>query len=171
MIRDWPTFQQTFKKLVVPQCGKEPYALLQCLQAEAKEFVRGVEDDFDAMMSRLEEEYNHVGRILESILGDIRKLRPIPKGANKTIIETVNIIERSWLDLKKLGLESELSNSTNLVMIEKLLHPNLRREWIIIYKALDPNEPAFPKLMDFLTRECEKMISQLECIHTMFWVK
>ena len=126
---------------------------MQCLQAEAKELVRGVEDDFDAMMSRLEEEYNHVGRILESILGDIRKLRPIPKGANKTIIETVNIIERSWLDLKKLGLESELSNSTNLVMIEKLLHPNLRREWIIIYKALDPNEPAFPKLMDFLTRE------------------
>lgn len=152
-VRDWPTFKKTFDKLVVPQYGTEPYALLQCLESEAKELVRGVEDDFSAMMSRLEEEYSHTGRILESILGDIRKLKPIPEGANKSMIEAVNTIERCWLDLKKLNLESELSNNTNLVMIEKLLPPNLKREWIIIYKSLNPEDPAFPKLMEFMIRE------------------
>ncbi|KAK3862953.1 hypothetical protein Pcinc_031225 [Petrolisthes cinctipes] len=50
---------------------------IECLESEAKELVRGVEDDFSAMMARLEEEYSHIGRILESILGDIRKLKPI----------------------------------------------------------------------------------------------
>ena len=130
--------------------GREPCALLKCLESEVKDLVRGVEDDFSAMMSRLEEEYNHVGRILESIFGDLRKIKPIPEGANKAMIDAVNIIERCWLDLNQINLESELNNSTNLVMVEKLLPPNLNRECIIIYKSLDPIMPAFPKLIAFL---------------------
>lgn len=104
-------------------------------------------------MSRLEQEYSHVGRLLKFILGDITKLRPIPEGANKVMIEIVNINERCWLDLKKLQRESELSNSTNLVVVEKLLPANLNREWIIIHKSLAPGVPAFSKQMDFLIRE------------------
>ncbi|KAK3893134.1 hypothetical protein Pcinc_003039 [Petrolisthes cinctipes] len=87
-VRDWPTFKETFNKLVVPQCGKEPYALLQCLESEAKKLVRGVEDDFSAMMARLEEEYSHIGRILESILRDIRKLKPISEERERSNTHT-----------------------------------------------------------------------------------
>lgn len=45
-LRDWPTFKETFNKLVVPQYGIEAYALLPCLQSEARELVRGVKVDF-----------------------------------------------------------------------------------------------------------------------------
>lgn len=67
----------------------------------------GVESDFSAMMSRLEEEYSHVGRILESILGDIRKIKSIPEDANRARIETANIIERCWLDLKRVQIKQQ----------------------------------------------------------------
>ncbi|XP_064105892.1 uncharacterized protein LOC135215277 [Macrobrachium nipponense] len=133
---------------MIKNYGEDPYVLKQCLLGEALKVVLGVDDDFHKMMARLDEKFGNVTKVVDSVLCEIRAL----KGNNKKLVELVNTVERGWLDMCKLDLKSEMNNTTVISLVEKLLPPTLKREWVL--KASESqSEKEFGKLLEFLEKE------------------
>ncbi|XP_064120677.1 uncharacterized protein LOC135225276 [Macrobrachium nipponense] len=141
-----------FDRLMIKNYGEDPYVLKQCLLGEALKVVLGVDDDFHKMMARLDEKFGNVTKVVDSVLCEIRALKPVPEGNNKKLVELVNTVERGWLDMCKLDLKSEMNNTTVISLVEKLLPPTLKREWVL--KASESqSEKEFGKLLEFLEKE------------------
>ncbi|XP_066941064.1 uncharacterized protein [Macrobrachium rosenbergii] len=103
-------------------------------------------------MARLDEKFGNVTKVVDSVLCEIRALKPVPEGNNKKLVELVNTVERGWLDMCKLDLKSEINNTTVISLVEKLLPPTLKREWVL--KASESqSEKEFGKLLEFLEKE------------------
>ena len=63
-------------------------------------------------------------------MSEIKKLgKSVDKDTEGTL-EMINIIERAHRDLKSMGLETEISNSTIVSMIEERLPEAIEKEWI-----------------------------------------
>ena len=66
----------------------------------------------------------------------------------------VDIVERCWLDLKRMGLTEEMDTVATVSMIEKLLPSVQKREWIISLDASSTNyKGMFERLLNYLLRE------------------
>ena len=68
-------------------------------------------------------------------------------------LEMINIIKRAHRDLKSMGLEREISNSTIVSMIEERLPEAIEKEWIkTVTNTLQPEiiKDKFPALLDLL---------------------
>ena len=154
-IRKFPTFKTEYGRIMNKAYNRDAFALRQSLLGDAAKVVLGVEDDYDEMMRRLDAYYGDPCKLIDCIINDIKQLKEIPEGDNKKFIETVNIIERAFLDLKRLNLEKEMSSVSILSMIEKILPLDQKREWIKLYKNLENKEDAFIKLLKYLISEKE----------------
>lgn len=53
---------------------------------------------------RLNECYGNNFKIVDYVLSDIRKLKPISEGKHLKLILMINAIEKTWLDLMSGGL-------------------------------------------------------------------
>ena len=73
-IREYPTFRSDFYRLMVENCGTDPYVLRQSLSGEALKVIQGVEDDFHKMIGRLDEHFGDVSRLVDSILNEIKAM-------------------------------------------------------------------------------------------------
>ena len=159
-IRLYPTFRKDFERLMITNYGEDPYVLKQCLLGEALKVVHGVDDDYHKMMDRLDDKFGNVTKVVDSVLCEIRTLKPVPEGNNKKLVELVNTVERGWLDVCKLDLKSEMNNTTVISQVEKLLPPTLKREWVL--KASEfQSEKEFDKLLEFLVKE-RKVIEYIQ---------
>lgn len=49
---------------------------------------------------------------------------------SKKLIHLMNVVERSFLDLQKVGAQSEMSSTYVISMIEKLLPNNIKYQWV-----------------------------------------
>lgn len=112
--------------------GENPFALKQCLNDDALNTVRGFEDDYRKMWERLDEVYGDHNKLVDTIINEIKGIKPIPEGNNKRFIEAVDLIEQSWLDMKRFKLEHELSTVSIISLIEKILPPCQKKEWVKI---------------------------------------
>ena len=88
--------------------------------------VHGVDDYFDSMMKRLDARYSNPSRLVESVLNDIKTLKPISDGNPREFMDMVDIVERAYLDLEKLDFSEEMNTVTMVSYIEKLL-PSLQK--------------------------------------------
>lgn len=152
-IRDYPTFCKDYERLMESVYQKDPYVLRSCLSGEALEVVHGVEDSFDLMKQRLNARYGNPAKLVQSVLNDIRTLKPIPEGNSRKFMDMVDIVERAYLDLEKLGLSEEMNTVTMVSYIEKLLPPLQKREWTKILQTLDDASEMFQKLLGYLIKE------------------
>ena len=110
-IRDYPRFKTDFERQVMPTISIEnaPYILHSCLSKEAANTVKSIDDDLDAMWKRLDEKYGDPAKVVDIIMNDIQNTRNIKDSENRRLIEFVNIIEDGYRDLKRLGLEKEIT--------------------------------------------------------------
>ena len=154
-IRKFPTFKTEYGRIMNKAYNRDAFALRQSLLGDAAKVVLGVEDDYNEMMRRLDAYYGDPCKLIDCIINDIKQLKEIPEGDNRKFIETVNIIERAFLDLKRLNLEKEMSSVSILSIIEKILPLDQKREWIKLYKNLENKEDAFIKLLKYLISEKE----------------
>ena len=72
----------------------------------------------------------------------------------------INTIERAHRDLRSMGLEKEISNSTIISIIEERLPEAVEREWIkFVTDKLQPEivRDKFPALLDLLLRVRERI--------------
>ena len=155
-IRKFGTFIKDYKRLMLPRFGEDPYAFYSCLLGKAKDCVSGVEDSFEEMVSRLTKAYGDPCKITDAVVKELKALQPIPEGDSNMFILTVDIIEKAWLDMVKLGLQSEMDNVSIVTLVERILPRKLQHDWVL--KATEPaddeDEPSlFKKLLHFLLRE------------------
>lgn len=113
--------------MMYPTYGTDPFALKKSLKSKALKTVHGVDNDNEEMWKRLEMKYGRPERFTDSILLDIRKLRIIPDGDHLCFINSVEVIERCYLDLKRVNMDREINTTTLISEIEKILPPVQKR--------------------------------------------
>ena len=123
-----------------------PYTLRSCLGKEPLAQVKSVDDDIRDMWKRLDEKYGDPARVADAIINDIRRVRGIKEGDNRRFVEFVGIIEDGYRDLKRLGLETEITTTSSVSIIERKLPADVRKEWA---KLLSADESAVNKTDKF----------------------
>ncbi|XP_043233392.1 uncharacterized protein LOC122387342 [Amphibalanus amphitrite] len=156
-IRQYTSFKQDYLRLMTKQFGKDSYALRQCLSGAALETVKGVEDDYEEMFRRLDLKYGETRKLVDSIILDIKRLKPIPEGENKRFVSMVEVVERSWMELQRLGMSQEMDTTTMVTMVEKLLPRTQKREWVTKMEELKNSstncDSTFRTLLSYLIQE------------------
>ena len=129
------------------------YILRSCLEREPAETVKGVDDDIIEMWKRLDEKYGDPAKLTDAIINTIQDIRPIKEGENKRFIELVDAVEDGYKDLKRLGLEREITTTSSVSIIERGLPANIKREWAKLVSADNSvvnKTDKFPSLLNFL---------------------
>ena len=161
-IRQYPRFKKDFEQQVLPGLPKEsaPYALRSCLGREPLSIVRSVEDDIEEMLKRLDEKYGDPAKISDVVIESIKEVKVIKEGEHKRFINFVNIVEDAYQDLRRLGLEKEITTTSYVSIIEKKLPNDVRKEWAKLV-SFDTSEvdkrDKFPSLLKFLLN-CKREI-------------
>ena len=99
------------------------------LSGDALSTVKGVDNDYDEMFRRLDLKYGRPEKLTDAVLAELKKLKQIPDNDYKKFVSTVDIVERCWLDLRHLDLQSEMNTMTMISQIERLLPSLQKREW------------------------------------------
>ncbi|KAL9955853.1 hypothetical protein ACROYT_G037242 [Oculina patagonica] len=130
-VRNYPQFKTDFEKQVMPSINSEnaPYVLRSCLGKEPTDTVKSVDDDIDAMWKRLDEKYGDPAKVADVIMCAIQNMRPIREGESKKFVELINVIDDGYRDLKRLGLEKEITTTSSVSIIERKLPNDVKREW------------------------------------------
>jgi len=154
-IREYTRFKIDFQKFVSPSIKDESaaYVLKQCLNGEALEVVKNVDDNVTSMWERLEDRYGRISKITDAILYDIKMLKPLSDGEDKQFIDMVNCIENSYRELDRIGMGKEISNSSVIGMIEERLPKSIKAKWCFKVSAKDSSVDEankFPSLIEFL---------------------
>lgn len=122
------------------QSDDASYVLRSCLGSDPATTVESIDDDISEMWKRLDEKYGDPTRIIR-------------EGEEKRFVEFVEIVEDGYRDLKSLGLESEITTTSSVSIIEKKLPADIRRKWAEIVCAdnstVDKTK-KFPSLLKFL---------------------
>ena len=73
-IRTDPRFRKDFEELVLPQVppAQASFTLRQCLTPEVESHLSLCEDDINVMLARLVERYGDVGRLVKTVVSEIR---------------------------------------------------------------------------------------------------
>ena len=78
------------------------------------------------MWNRLDMKYGNIGKLVDAILYDVKKLSSKSNNWSE-VLKMINTIEKAWRDLKSLGQSSELYNSTTISIIEQAMAQQMRR--------------------------------------------
>ena len=136
-IRAYPQFKRDFEKQIMPhlQSDDASYVLRSCLGSDPATTVESIDDDISEMWKRLDEKYGDPTKVTDIIIDEIRRTRIIREGEEKRFVEFVEIVEDGYRDLKRLGLESEITTTSSVSIIEKKLPTDIRRKWAEIVSA------------------------------------
>ena len=63
------------------------------------------------MWKRLDEKYGDPAKVVDVIMNAIHNTRNLKDGENKKFVEFINIVEDGYRDLKRLGLEKEITTT------------------------------------------------------------
>ena len=164
-LREYPQFKRDFQKQVMTQTRKSDaaYVLRTCLDAEPARLVTSVDDDIDEMWQRLDEKYGDPAKVVDVIIDEIKRFRMLREGEDKRFIEFVTLIEDGYRDLRRLGLETEITTTSSVSVIEKALPPDIKRKWSELVSSRDSpvdKSNKFPSLLDF--RQSQKSAIEYE---------
>ena len=155
-IREYARFKSDFLKQVMPEMNskeKAAYALRSCLSSVPYAKVKNVDDHYDMIWERLDDVYGRATKMVDVVMHDIRKIKSIKDGEDKSFIELVEVVENGFLDLKRLKMDHEICNSSSVAMIEEKLPPSIKRQWtlhVINSTRLGDNSSRFKSLLEFL---------------------
>ena len=110
-----------------------------------------IEDDVALLWQRLDLKYGNTRKYIDAVLSDISKLS---KGDGMATLNMINMVEKSYRDLVRIGSETEMSNSFMISMIEKKLPEQMRIEWVklVAEQGVTDSQVVFQLLMDFLAK-------------------
>ena len=80
------------------------------------------------MWKRFDEKYGDPAKLTDTIINTIQDISPIKEGENKRFIQFVDAVEDGYKDLKRLGLEREITTTSSVSIIERKLTANIKRE-------------------------------------------
>ena len=151
-LRSYGRFKEEFIQHIRPtfKSEKEAFVLKSYLAKNIREEVDNLGEDAVAIWKRLDEKYGNKRKLIDCILADIKKLNAHKNETPSKTLEMINVIEKAYGDLKGLGMEIEMNNSTIVSFIEERLPPEIDMEWINIASAKDNNCSLFPSLLELL---------------------
>ena len=129
------------------------YVLRSCLTKVPLDIVKNVDDDLDEMWKRLDEKYGKPSKLADVVMYNIKKLRATREGDDKRFIDLVDIVEKGYRDLLRVGTEREISNTSTVSIIEEKLLKDIRREWsreVNRTNSKVEESNKFPYLLNFL---------------------
>ena len=135
------------------QSDDASYVLRSCLGSDPATTVESIDDDISEMWKRLDEKYGDPTKVTDIIIDEIRRTRIIREGEEKRFVEFVETVEDGYRDLKRLGLESEITTTSSVSIIEKKLPADIRRKWAEIVCADNSTVDKtnkFPSVLNFL---------------------
>ncbi|XP_068741776.1 uncharacterized protein [Montipora capricornis] len=164
-LREYPQFKKDFQKQVMTQTRKSDaaYVLRTCLDGEPAKLVKSVDDDIDEIGQRLNEKYGDPAKVADVIIDEIKRFRMLREREDKRFIEFVTLIENGYRDLKRLGLETEITTTSSVSVIEKALPPDIKRKWSELVSSRDSpvdKSNKSPSLLDF--RQSQKRAIEYE---------
>ncbi|KAJ8032137.1 hypothetical protein HOLleu_25575 [Holothuria leucospilota] len=119
------------------------------------------------MWERLDEKYDDKIKLVDIIVNDIEKKREVKDGESRKLVAYMDDIEAGYNDLKKAGLEKEMSNSRVVGEIERKLPPSVFGRWVR-YMHDDRNNvnktDRLPELLKFLFKERRSLEYSMEGI-------
>ena len=132
----YPRFKRDFenKSCRISKATMRP-VLRSCLGSNPATTVKSIDDDISEMWKRLDEKYGDPAKVADVIIDGIWRTRIIREGEEKRFVEFVEIVEDGYRDLKRLGLESEITTTSSVSIIEKKLPADIRRKWAEIVCA------------------------------------
>ena len=114
-------FKRDYENHIKSVNGEDPFALRNCLSGEAELEIRGADDDYNEMVRRLDLRYGCPEKLVDSVMGELRRMPRISENDPPAkFIKLVQVIERSWLDLKKMNMGAEMDTTMMMSQIEKL---------------------------------------------------
>ncbi|XP_068742221.1 uncharacterized protein [Montipora capricornis] len=157
-IRKYPQFKRDFQRHVEPTLdkGDVSYVLRSCLGKEPYETVKSVDDDINEMWKRLDDKYGDPAKVADVIIDSIRRTKIIREGEDKRLVEFVNMLEDGYRDLRRLGLEAEITTTSSVSIIERKLPMDIRREWaqsVSSDASMVDKMNKFPSLLRFLLNQ------------------
>ena len=122
-IRAYPQFKREFEKKIIPhlQSNNVSYVLRLCLGSDPAAIVKSIDDDISEMWKRLDEKYGDPAKVADVIIDGMRRTRFIREGEEKRFVEFAEIVEDGYRGLRRLGLESEITTTSSVSIIEKKL--------------------------------------------------
>ena len=138
------------------QSDNVSYKLRSCLGSDPATIVKSIDDDISEMWKRLDEKYGDPAKVADVIIDGIPRTRIIREGEEKRFVEFVEIVEDGYRDLKRLGLESEITTTSSVSIIEKKLLADIRHKWAEIVSADNSTvhkTNKFPSLFKFLRNQ------------------
>ncbi|KAJ8019238.1 hypothetical protein HOLleu_42307 [Holothuria leucospilota] len=136
-LRKYARFKEDFNKFVIPVTNTDQvtFALRQALGPEPRKILGPIEDDVSKMWERLDEKYDDKIKLVDIIVNDIEKKREVKDGESRKLVAYIDDIEAGYNDLKKAGLEKEMSNSRVVGEIERKLPPSVFGRWLMEVKS------------------------------------
>ena len=153
-IRKYPRFKSEFCNHIRPVCNPEQVAFIlkSYLSETVREDVENIDEDCDAVWDRLDKKYGNQGRLIDTILSDVKHI-PHCSEDDRATLQMIKIVERAHNDLKMIGEESEMNNSTIVSIIEERMPEEMAKEWIkMVTSEVNVHENKFKHLMRLMNQ-------------------
>ena len=102
-----PKFDGSIRIYFAPE--QSAFTLRQCLLSDVMVYL-GNDNDLNGMLKFLEKRYGDPGKLVESVIGEIQQFKRVDNVDWKRIIQSVNILDTGYRDLKNLKLEKEIAS-------------------------------------------------------------
>ena len=156
-IRKYPQFKTYFKKHVLSVIieTSAPYVLRSCLSGDPLECVKSTDDNLEEMWERLDRKYGDPTKITDVVINAIQNFKSdsIKEGENRKLLEFITVVEDGYRDLQRVGLEAEITTTSSVSIIERMLPNDIKKEWSkIVCFSVEPinRSNRFPSLLTFL---------------------
>ncbi|KAJ8049253.1 hypothetical protein HOLleu_01923 [Holothuria leucospilota] len=83
----------------------------------------------ERQMKRLDERYGTRSKLGDVVIGDLVKHRVVKEGDDRKLVEFIDLVEASYRNLERAGLQGEMANSRVIGEIEKKLPEELFKRW------------------------------------------
>lgn len=163
-IRKFADFKSTFCELIEKNTSPSSalFYLKEAIPLSARGILAGCTTIKEAWEA-LDERYGDEQLIAGLIIRDIREAVPIRDGQEAKLLEFIEGLQKARLDMRRIGLDSELSHSSTVNIIEEKLPKRVVERWrrLVIDEKIKLSE-LFPKLMEFLQTEARliRIVSQ-----------
>ena len=152
-IRSYPKFKEEFNTHIRPLCSvpQLPFVLKSYLKDEVKEEVDDVKGHYEEIRKRLDEKFGDKGRLIDTIMADIKYLKPCSNSDDENTLKLIKTVEKAHCDLMRLREDDQMNNAAILSMIEQKLPDKILDEWIkeVSNKSIDPRS-RFSSMMRLL---------------------
>ena len=161
-VRKYPQFKSELNECVEPVFKPDQVAFIlkPYFSEEIKEEVDNLGDVLKDIRDRLDKKYGDQGKLIDAIMSEVKEMPFFEDDDKQRILLMINTVEKAHRDLLLPGLESEISNSAIVLMIDQNMPKEMKREWMKIVtgeKRTEIAQDKFPSLLKLLIHFREKL--------------